>query len=72
MVFPYLKGLINKVKHFYIQILSFLGSAGSRVHLSFGWLYAHPWYQWTTLLSRSYYLCSSHVSSMKHVKGGGM
>jgi len=40
--------------------------AGSRVHLSLGWLDARAWYQWTTLLSRSYYLCSSHVSGTKH------
>ena len=40
--------------------------ARSRVHLSLGWLDAHAWYQWTTLLSRSYYLCSSHVSGTKH------
>jgi len=38
----------------------------SRVHLSLGWLDARAWYQWTTLLSRSYYLCSSHVSGTKH------
>ena len=44
----------------------------SRVHLSLGWLDACAWYQWITLLSRSYYLCSSHVSGTKHVKGGGM
>ena len=44
----------------------------SRVHLSLGWLDAHAWYQWTTLLSRSYYLCSSHVSGTKHAKGDGM
>jgi len=43
-----------------------------RVHLSLGWLDAHAWYQWTTLLSRFYYLCSSHVSGMKHAKKGGM
>ena len=43
-----------------------------RVHLSLGWLDAHAWYQQTTLLSRSYYLCSSHVSGTKHAKGGGM
>ena len=41
-------------------------SARSRVHLSLGWLDAHAWYQWTTLLSRSYYLCPSHVSGTKH------
>ena len=46
--------------------------ARSRVHLSLGWLDAHAWYQWTTLLSRSYYLCSSHVSGTKHAKGGGI
>ena len=46
--------------------------ARSRVHLSLGWLDARAWYQWTTLLSRSYYLCSSHVSGTKHAKGGGM
>lgn len=40
--------------------------ARSRVHLSLGWLDARAWYQWTTLLSRSYYLCSSHVSGTKH------
>ena len=40
--------------------------ARSRVHLSLGWLDARAWYQWTTLLSRSYYLCSSHVSAMRH------
>ena len=44
----------------------------SRVHLSLGWLDARAWYQWTTLLSRSYYLYSSHVSGTKHAKGGGM
>ena len=44
----------------------------SRVHLSLGWLDTRAWYQWTSLLSRSYYLCSSHVSGTKHVKGGGM
>ena len=38
----------------------------SRVHLSLGWLDARAWYQWTTLLSRSYYLYSSHVSGTKH------
>jgi len=46
--------------------------ARSRVHLSLGWLDARAWYQWTTLLSRSYYLCSSHVSGTKNAKGGGM
>ena len=40
--------------------------ARSRVHLSLGWLDARAWYQWTTLLSRSYYFCSSHVSRTKH------
>ena len=39
----------------------------SSVHLSLGWLDAREWYQWNTLLSRSYYLCSSHVSGTKHV-----
>jgi len=42
------------------------GPTRSRVHLSLGWLDARAWYQWTTLLSRSYYLCSSHVSGTKH------
>ena len=41
--------------------------ARSRIHLSLGWLDARAWYQWTTLLSRSYYLCSSYVSGTKHV-----
>ena len=44
----------------------------SRVHLSLGWLDERAWYQWATLFSRSYYLCSSHVSGMKRAKGGGM
>ena len=42
-------------------------STRSSVHLSLGWLDAREWYQWNTLLSRSYYLCSSHVSGTKHV-----
>jgi len=46
--------------------------ARSRVQLSLGWLDTRAWNQWTTLLSRSYYLCSSHVVGMKYVKGGGM
>jgi len=46
--------------------------ARSRVHFSFGWLDARAWDQWTTLLSRSYYLCSSHVSGTKHALGGRM
>jgi len=43
-----------------------------RVHLSLGCLNARAWYQWTTLLSRSYYLCCSHVSGTKHAKGSGI
>jgi hypothetical protein len=45
---------------------------GPHVHISLGWMDAHAWYQLTTLLSRSYYMDSSHVLGMKHVKGDGM
>ena len=34
-----------------------------RVHLSLRWLDSCAWYQWTTLLSRSYYLCTTELSS---------
>jgi len=56
-------------KSYHIQLPS---QARPRVHITLGWLDTRAWYQWTTLLSRSYYLCSSHVSRTKHAKGGGM
>ena len=40
-----------------------------RVHLSIGWLDACAWYQWTTLLSRSYYFCSSHSLGRNMLRG---
>ena len=42
------------------------------VRLPLGWMDGRTWYQLATLLSRSYCMVSSHVSRMKHVKGGGM
>jgi hypothetical protein len=42
------------------------------VHISLGWMDARAWYQLTTLLSRSYYMTSSHISRMKHAKEDGI
>jgi len=46
--------------------------ARSRVHLSLGWLDARAWYQWTTLLSRSYYLVLPMFRGRNMLRGGGM
>jgi hypothetical protein len=42
------------------------------VRLPLGWMDGRTWYQLATLLSRSYCMVSSHVSSTKHVKGDVM
>ena len=44
----------------------------SRVHLSLGWLDARTWYQWTTLLSRSYHCVLLMIRGQNMFKEGGM
>ena len=45
---------------------------GDRVFLPLGWMDGHTWYQLDTFLSQSYYMVSSCVLRMKHMKGDGM
>ena len=38
----------------------------THIHMSLGWMDDRGWYQLTTIIKRSYYVSSTHVSRTKH------
>jgi hypothetical protein len=59
-------------KHDKNQDQGFKEVVGHHVHLPLGWMDSRIWYQLATFLSWSYFMVSSCVSRMKHVKGDEM